>query len=294
MTKRLSFVGCAALLLSPIVISAKTAAGDATAELKAACQKMNDAFAKQDLEAFKTLFAEPGWGAWDLDMSGRPGAWATGKDVVKFFDDAFKQAKQMGVTMSWVDKGINCHATGNWGVCLVEGELTTTIPKMPPLTAAFRSTEVLEKQKGGWKIVHHHGSVAKAPPMPPKFMAINAKNAQWVDAGPDMPGVKVSPIWMNPVTMASAMLFKVGATPVKQARHIHPFPATFTVLEGTMTTSGPDGKDTVYGPGTIVYRAAGEQHQTTLMPNSMIYGVLDGPMVTIYVDNMGKPVHASK
>jgi quercetin dioxygenase-like cupin family protein len=76
---------------------------------------------------------------------------------------------------------------------------------------------------------------------------------------------------------------------VKQPRHVHPYPFTFSVLEGSIITSDETGKDHEYGPGSVIYRAANEPHQTTIKAGAVVFGVSAGPMMTIPVDDKGQP-----
>jgi ketosteroid isomerase-like protein len=267
---------------------AKPAAGAADAELKAACEKMGQAWANADEAAFTGALADEIWGSWDMDEAGRPATQATKADVVKEFQSMSKMMKMMGAKAEMKPTSTVCKTSGDLGVCFVEGEMTMTIPKMPPMTMSFRGTDVAKKEKGAWKWVHHHGSLAKWPMMPMKTMAMTAKNATWMDA-PDRPGMKMSPIWMNPVTKQMTALMTVTKE-IKQARHFHPYAAAFVVLEGQMITTGPDGKDTAYGPGSILYRAPKELHTTTLKPGTTVFAATDGPIVEIYVDDKGNPM----
>ncbi len=278
-----------ALLLSSVAVAEKAAPVDkGAAELKALHEKLNKAWETNDQATIKSSISDQMWGSWDMDEAGRPNSQSSLAEVLKMSDDMTKMMKAMGATMKMESKKLDCKASGDMGVCLHEGDFTMTMPKMPPVTMSFRETNVFKKEKGAWKAVHHHGSLAKAPDMPAKSMAMTAKTAQYMDA-PNRPGMKMAPIWMNPVTQQMVGVMKTTVE-VKQAKHFHPYAAAFYVIEGTMTTTGPDGKDTAYGPGSIFYRAPKEVHATTLKPNTTVFAVTDGPLVEVFVDDKGQPL----
>jgi hypothetical protein len=261
----------------------------AVAELKAATVKMMDAWASGNAKDFGGGLSASLWNAWDTDMVGRPAGWTNTESLMKFYSEAMGMMKSMGASMKFTPRSIDCHASGDLGVCLVEADTTMTMPKMPPMSMPVRSTEVYRKEKGVWKAVHHHGSIAKDFDMPAKFMALSGKSGNFMDA-PGMPGMKMAPIWMNPMTQQGAAVFKAGAEGMKQPRHFHSFGATIAVLEGAIVTSDVNGKDAEFGPGSVVYRAAKELHTTTIKPNSVFLVVTDGPFDSIYVDASGKPL----
>ena len=292
MTRSL-LIGIAALALSAQAFAKGGGAewdAKSAADLKTIVEKFNADFVKGDMTAVKAAISDDVWGAWDLDMAMKAGSWANKAELNKFFDEMTGMMKKMGGSMGWKTTKLDCKVSGSLGVCFVEGDQTMNMPKMPPMTVAMRNTEVFAKEKGGWKIVHHHGSVAKEPPMPPKSIATNAKaTAGWMVLGPDMPGAKLLPLWMNPANMSSSGLMKVTQQ-IKQPRHFHPYSMTFSVLEGSIVTSDAAGKDVEYGPGSVIYRAAGEVHQTTLKAGAVMFVVMTGPMATVYVDESGKPI----
>jgi len=235
------------------------------------------------------------WSAYDLDMGMKPTVWASKADLSKFFDEAMGMMKKAGGTWSWRTTKLECKASGALGICIIEGDSTMTMPKMPPMMASMRSTEVFAKEKGGWKWMHHHTSAARDP-LPSKFMATSTKAASgWMDGPPDMAGIKLLPVWMNAANGYSTGIMKATQT-LKQPRHIHPYPFTFVVLEGSVVTSDENGKDHEYGPGSVVYRAANEPHQTTVKQGAVVFSVGTGPMMNIPVDDKGQPLpqHAQK
>jgi mannose-6-phosphate isomerase-like protein (cupin superfamily) len=124
--------------------------------------------------------------------------------------------------------------------------------------------------------------------MPMKSMAMTVKTAQWMDL-PGRPGMKLSPIWMNPITQQSVGLVKF-MTEMKQPKHMHPYASTYYVIEGAMTAS-VDGKEQVFGPGSIVYRAPKEVHTTSARAGTIVYSVTDGPMIDL--DEKGQPLPPS-
>jgi quercetin dioxygenase-like cupin family protein len=93
--------------------------------------------------------------------------------------------------------------------------------------------------------------------------------------------------------MYGAGIMKATQT-VVQPRHMHPYPFTFTVLQGSIVTSDPSGKDVEYGPGSVVYRAPGEAHKTTIKAGAVVFAVMSGPMMTMPVDASGQAQHAQK
>lgn len=285
-------------ILSLAVCSTAFAKGAATewdakgaAEIKSIIEKGYDGFTKNDPSAILNAVADEVWGgSWDLDMAMQPQSDASKADLAKTLEKMTGAMKKMGVTVTAKFTRLDCHASGALGSCQVEFEQTVTMPKMPPMTVAMRSDEVFEKKGGAWKWVHHHTSVAKTPPFPPKSVGWTPKTpgGQWMEAGPDMAGVKFMPLWMNPANGYSASVMKATQT-VKQPRHIHPYPFTFTVIEGSIVTSDENGKDHEYGPGSVIYRAAGEPHQTTIKAGAVVFDVSSGPMMTIPVDDKGQP-----
>jgi len=215
-------------------------------------------------------------------------------DLTKTFNQMLGAMKQMGGSVTFKTSRLECRASGALGVCQLEGDQTMTMPKMPPMTVSTRSTEVFQKDKGAWKWVHHHTSIAKAAQFPPHMAAYSGKSSGFADMGdPNMPGMQMIPIWMNPTNGYGAAIMKATQT-VVQPRHMHPYPFTFAVLQGSIVTSDASGKDVEYGPGSIVYRAPGEPHKTTIKAGSVVFGVLAGPMMTVLVDANGQPAHAEK
>jgi ketosteroid isomerase-like protein len=258
--------------------------------LKAAQDKMNKAFESGDMTAARALIADEVWGVWDYDMAGRPAAWAKTDDLMAAMTQMMDAMKAMGATWTFKVTALDCRIGGDLGICLQEGDATMNIPNMPPMTMAMRGTDVWQKKgKAGWKAVHHHASLAKAPDMPGQFMAANAKTAKWMDM-PGRPEAKVMPLWMNPADQSMAALMKVGKEGMKQAKHMHPFPFAGVVMEGSITTTAADGKDTKFGPGTVFYRAAKEVHSTSIEPGSVLFMVATGPMQDIFVDDAGNPL----
>jgi ketosteroid isomerase-like protein len=288
-------LGIAVLAICSNAFAKGAAGGDwdekAAGELKSTLQKAYEGFAKGDAKPILDNVADNIWGSWGYDMANQPNQQKSKAELAKFFDEAFGMMKKMGATVAIANVKIDCHVSGSLGVCLAESDQTMTMPKMPPMTVSLRSNETFAKEKGAWKWIHHHESVAKNPPFPPKSVGWTPKTpgGTWMEAGPDMPGVKMMPLWMNPANMYSAAVMKATQT-VKQPRHIHPYPFTFTVLEGTIVTSDENGKDHEYGPGSVVYRAPGEPHQTTIKQGAVVFGVAAGPMMTIPVDEKGQPV----
>src|SRR5262249_24109308 len=148
-------------------------------------------------------------------------------EMDKFFEEAMATMKKMGSSMAWKTTHLDCRASGAMGVCMVQGEVTMSMPKMPSLSVQINNTAVFATDKGTWKIVHHQGAVAKEPPLPVKTIAVSSKTTSgWVDAPPNMPGVKMLSLWTNPADLDSATIMKVTQV-VKEARHIHPYPFTF-------------------------------------------------------------------
>jgi len=270
---------------------APAAKANPAAELKTLATKMLDAWSSGDREAFKNGLADNMWGgAWDLDMAGRPAAWATQAEVLKMYDEMVDGMKKAGGQMTMKLTKLECKAGGNLGVCISEVDVTATMPGMPPFSGGARATQVFEKGAKGWKAIHHHGSVSRAPELPPKSIMVNLKTAKWMDAPmPDMPGLKVVPLWVNPITQSMAMVLK-ATKDIKQARHLHPYAMTLSVLAGTLVTSDENGKDKNYGPGSVIYRAANEIHTTTIKTGATVFAVADGPMVNVMVDDSGNPI----
>jgi ketosteroid isomerase-like protein len=261
----------------------------AAAEVKPLIEKFFADFQKLDAAAMKGAIADDAWGMWDLDMAQQPGSWGNKAEIDKFFDEATGMMKKAGATMTWKTTKLDCKASGALAVCLLEGDQTINMPKMPPMSMTARGTEVFAKEKSGWKWVHHHGSVSKDG-MPSKFMATSGKAAAgWMDAPPNLPGAKIMPVWMDPANMWSTSLLKATQL-VKEARHMHPYPFTTVILEGSMITTDETGKDHEYGPGSVIYRAPGEAHASTLKPGLVAFSVNAGPMMTIPVDDKGQPI----
>jgi ketosteroid isomerase-like protein len=257
------------------------------AELKAITQKEIDAWTKQDVEAMSAPLSAKMLSAWDLGM-GRPVNFANKAALNKHFNQTMMMAKAAGCTecCSFKTTALECRASGNLGVCTLEGEETMTMKNMAPMKLNLRTTEIFEKEGTAWKVIHHHGSLAKAPEMPVKTIATNAKSTAWVDAH-DMPGVKMIPIWMNDSTMGSASLMKVTKE-VKQPPHMNAFPMTVAVMEGMLATTDATGKLTEYGPGTVLYRPANEMHEMVMKPGLVLFTVTEGPPMML--DKEGKPL----
>lgn len=274
-------------LAAPAMAHPEKGSSKAEAELKALSEKMMNSWASADEPTFRAALAETIWGAWDLDMAGRPASLGTKADVMKFFDAMTKGLVAAGGSLKVSITNNDCHASGDLGVCLLVGDGTLTMPNMPPMSLGqFRNTEVFKREKSGWKIVHHHGSVGQLPDMPANFMAMTAKTAKYMPV-PGMPGHLMAPIWMNPITQQSVAIMKIGKDGLKQGRHMHPYAYALTVLEGGITTTDSNGKEREFGPGSVLYRAPREVHTTTIKPNSAVFMITDGPMEML--DEKGAP-----
>lgn len=287
-----------ALLASTAFAKGGGAAWDekGASEIKSIVQKGYEGFGKGDASAVLNASPNEFWGGvWDYDVASQPAAMKTKADLQKFFDDIFAAVKQMHATLTWKTTALECKASGALGVCYIEGEQTVTIPKMPPMTVWQHNTEVLAKDGGTWKWIHHNASFAKTGPFPPHVASFSGKSQGFGDMGdPSMPGVQMIPIWMNPANGYAAAIMKATQT-VVQPRHMHPYPFTFAVLSGSIVTSDASGKDVEYGPGSVVYRAPGEPHKTTIKAGAVVFGVMAGPMATLPVDASGQPQqHAAK
>jgi ketosteroid isomerase-like protein len=277
------------LLAGPGVLAETDNDRQAAAELKVILQKWVDDYNKLDADGMNAPIADALWGgSWDLDMAMQPATWASTAEKKKFFIDAVTMLKTLGAKVDVQTQKSDCKASGTLGVCFWEGTQGFAIPGMPPFTMSLHTTEVFEKQKdGSWKFVYHHGAPTKNL-MPTASVAATSKaNAGWVDGG--MPGVKALPLWMNPTNLNSATFLKATKT-LSQPRQILLHPVTFTVLEGTLITSDAAGKDVVYGPGSVIYRAAHEPHRTTLKQGAVIFMVAHGPLQTLPVDEKGVPL----
>jgi ketosteroid isomerase-like protein len=260
---------------------------DDAAALRALNEKMMNAWCKGDKDSFKSTLSDQIWSAWDLDMAGKPMAVKTNADLMKLFDEMSAMMKAMGATTEANLTKNDCRVSGDLGVCMVEATMKMSAPQMPPMTMPVRSTEVFQRVKGTWKVVHHHGSMAQASPMPPNFMALNAKSAK-MEPVPGMPGMSATILWMDPVTQAMVGLMKVGKGGMKQARHTHNAAVSFYVVSGSVITTDGNGKDTAFGPSSVIYRPAGLFHNTTIKPNTTVFMVTTGSLAA--VDEAGKPV----
>jgi ketosteroid isomerase-like protein/quercetin dioxygenase-like cupin family protein len=259
----------------------------AVAELKAIHEKMNKTWETGDTAAFKDMLSDTFWMGWDIDEAGRPVQQASKAEVIKMMDDMQKMMKAMNAKMSYTQKMLDCKVSGDLGVCIQEGEGSMTAEKMPPMAMTFRETNVFKKEKGAWKGIHHHGSLARWPELPAKSIAMTAKTAQWMDL-PGQKNMKMSPLWMNPVTQQGVALIKFTADG-KLPRHIHPHASAYYVIEGG--GSGTiDGKEVAFTPGTVVYRAPKEVHTSTMKAGTVMFSVIDGPMVDVMVDEKGNPL----
>ena len=295
MTK--SWMVCSIVLVASTAFAKAGGAWDekAAGELKTIVQNGYDGFSKGDTRPILDNVADDVWGgSWDLGPGMQPITDRSKADLAKSLDTMMGMMKQMGGSVSWKTTRLDCRASGGLGVFQIEGDQTMTMPKMPPMTVSMRATEVFQKEAAKWKWVHHHTSVAKTPPFPPHMAAFSGKSQGFIDAGdPSMPGVQMIPIWMNPANMYGVAIMKATQT-VVQPRHIHPFPFTFAVLQGSIVTSDASGKDVEYGPGSIVYRAPNEPHKTTIKAGAVVMGVMAGPQMTVPVGANGQPEHAQK
>lgn len=295
MTK--TWLVCGTLLVASTAFAKAGGGWDekAAGELKTIVQNGYDGFNKGDARPILDNVADDVWGgSWDLGPGMQPITDRSKAELAKTFETMMGMMKQMGGSVSWKTTRLDCRASGGLGVCQMEGDQTMTMPKMPPMTVSLRSTDVFQKEGAKWKWVHHHTSVAKTPAFPPHMAAFTGKSQGFMDAGdPSMPGMQMIPIWMNPANMYGVAIMKATQT-VVQPRHIHPFPFTFAVLQGSIVTSDASGKDVEYGPGSIVYRAPNEPHKTTIKAGAVVMGVMAGPQMMIPVGANGQPEHAQK
>jgi len=133
-------------------------------EARASVERGVRAFEAMNSEGVKAELAET-WvtPSYDTDMENKPLRMATYADGVKYVEDTFAAVKKMGATLKIKPKNIACRGTSTLAFCVMDHEITATLPDGKGSVQQQQATIVLGKGAAGWKWLHFHSSPAGTP-----------------------------------------------------------------------------------------------------------------------------------
>lgn len=262
----------------------------AAQELRAEMDKMNNAWEKGDMAAARAMIASDGnLDVYDFDAQGHPAKYTSADDMVKATEQMIAESKKAGVVMKQEIRSLNCQATTTFGACTQEFDMHMTMPDGNKQTWSFRGTGTARKGTDGWKWTHWHASFAALPPpMPPQAppmvamdpKAYNLKKLAWT-AVPNAPkGFKMAVVWEHPVTKAQAAFVQLPRK-TSMPRHHHSPNMWITVIKGSLTVTGDDGKPMVVKAGGYAQSPAGMVHTTESKKGATFFQLTDGPFDTM-------------
>ena len=122
-----------------------------------------DAFMALDVEGVKAVLSSD-WASasYETDLENKPLRMATRDDAVKYAEDTFAEVKKLNATLKIDKKNLDCRGTSTVAYCVLDHEVTATLPKGDPIVQPGRATIVLAKGADGWKWVHWHSSPGPA------------------------------------------------------------------------------------------------------------------------------------
>lgn len=262
----------------------------AAQELRAEMDKMNKAWEVGDMAAVRSSIASDGkLDVYDIDARGGPVKYSSVDDMIKAGEQMMADSKKSGMAMKQEIRAVNCQATATFGACTQEFDIHMTAPDGNKQTMSFRGTGTARKAADGWKWTHWHASFAALPPsMPPQAppavamdpKSYNLKKLAWT-AVPNAPkGLKVAVVWEHPVTKAQA-IFVQFPKKTSMPRHHHSPNMWMTVIKGSMTVTGDDGKPMEIKAGGYAQAPAGMVHTTTSKKGATIFQLCDGPFDSV-------------
>jgi ketosteroid isomerase-like protein len=132
-------------------------------EVRGVVERGVNSFMQMDVEGVKSVLSQD-WASasYETDFENKPIRMATRDDGIKYAEDIFAEAKKMGATLKVDIKNIDCRGTSTLGYCVMDHDVTATVPKGPPMVQPGRATIVLAKGTDGWKWVHWHSSPGPA------------------------------------------------------------------------------------------------------------------------------------
>lgn len=132
-------------------------------EVRSVVERGINAFAQLDVEGVKAVMSDD-WtfNSFDTDMENKPLRLATRNDVIKYSEAVFADVKKLNATLKIDAKSLECRGTSTLAYCVLDHEVTATVPQGKPMVQPQRATFVLAKGVDGWKWVHFHSSAGPA------------------------------------------------------------------------------------------------------------------------------------
>jgi len=270
----------------PVAVWDDAAAG----ELRTQADATFKAWEMGDMAAVRRMMASDGaLDIYDFDDKGNPAKYATAEAMIGAAERMMAEAKKMGAPPKLELRAADCRATATFGVCTQEFDAHMFMPDGTTQTWSFRGTGTARKGSDGWKWTHWHASFAALPPPPPPAAppaitmdpkSYNLKKLKWTQA-PDAPkGLKVAVVWENPVTKAQALFVQLPKKLAIPAHH-HTPNMWMTVIKGSMTVTGTDGKAMEIKAGGFAQAPGGMIHTTTSKKGATLFQLTDGPFDTV-------------
>jgi ketosteroid isomerase-like protein len=123
--------------------------------------KMKEMFVQLDagnLDALLT-WADDTTITWDVGPDGKGLAANTPAETAKLLKDFTGWMKESGTTVETNVRRNDCHATTDFGFCVMEFDQTISQPGQPAVDQSFRATMVARAVDGQWRWSHWHASI---------------------------------------------------------------------------------------------------------------------------------------
>ena len=132
-------------------------------EVRSVVERGVNSMAQMDIEGVKSVLSDD-WtfASFDTDMETKPLRLATRDDVIKYAEDVSAEVKKLNATFEIDAKSLECRGTSTLAYCVLDHEVTATMPQSKPMVQPQRATFVLAKGAAGWKWVHFHSSPGPA------------------------------------------------------------------------------------------------------------------------------------
>ena len=272
----------------------------AAAELGDFVRQTFQAWQSGNLEAIRASIAsDTTLGAYDNDMTGKPVKIRSVDEEVQFAQQMFGEMKKMGATISFEMRALNCRATDTAGVCAIEFDSSMSTPDGGKQSWPMYATMVARKGGDGWKGVHWHASMAKAPqapepldlgPAPIPLVSVDQKALNWKEI-PGSGGIKAAVVWENP-THHGTVSYVQFPKKWQVGRHYHSWASHNVLLKGGLTVTRGDGLKEEYKPGSWTYIPGKWIHSTASKRGATVLAISDGPDDLVLVDDKGTPLPA--
>ena len=132
-------------------------------EVRGVVERGVNSIAQLDPEGVKAVLSQD-WtfASFDTDMENKPVRLATRDDAIKFAEGVIADVKKLNATLKIDMKNLECRGTSTLAYCVLDHDVTATMPRGKPMTQPQRATFVLAKGADGWKWVHFHSSAGPA------------------------------------------------------------------------------------------------------------------------------------